>query len=207
MKRAQILEVAAEQFGRHGYEETKWADVAESVGVGSTALYHYFESKQHCLFEIIDKAVTDFREQFDRRTAEHEDWGEGLVAVLHGGFELTEWEILRLRVVTAEQARIGIRASQPREEAARNAAGGNKRDLEFAWGTFLVRGMEQGLLPERSPRLLTRAVVGLYNSVWVWYRPGGSLQLDDVARFYIERQLDILGCDPEDAARWLAAAA
>jgi len=62
-------------------------------------------------------------------------------------------------------------------------------------------------VPERSPQLLTRAVIGLYNSVWVWYRPGGSLQLDDVARFYIERQLDILGCDPEDAARWLAAAA
>jgi hypothetical protein len=127
--------------------------------------------------------------------------------VLHGGFDLTEWEILRLRVVTAEHARIGIRSSQPREEAARTAARASKRDLEFAWGTFLARGMEQGLLPERSPRLLTRAVIGLYNSVWVWYRPGGALQLDDVARFYIDRQLDVLGCDPADAARWLARAA
>ena len=127
--------------------------------------------------------------------------------MLHGGFELTEWEILRLRVLTAEHARIGVHASLPREEAARAAARASKRDLEFAWGTFLARGMEQGLLPERSPRLLTRAVIGLYNSVWVWYRPGGSLQLDDVARFYIDRQLDVLGCDPEDSARWLAAAA
>jgi hypothetical protein len=67
--------------------------------------------------------------------------------------------------------------------------------------------MEQGLLPERSPRLLTRAVIGLYNSVWVWYRPGGSLQLADVARFYIDRQLDVLGCDPQLSAHWLEAAA
>ena len=207
VKRAQILEVAAEQFGRHGYEETKWADIASSVGVGSTALYHYFESKQHCLFEIIGKAVTDFREQFDRRIAEHDDWGAALVAVLRGGFELTEWEVLRLRVVTAEHGRIAIRASLPREEAARTAAQASKRDLEFAWGTFLARGMEQGLLPERSPRLLTRAVIGLYNSVWVWYRPGGSLQLADVARFYIDRQLDVLGCDPQLSAHWLEAAA
>jgi len=207
VKRAQILEVATEQFGRHGYEETKWADVAESVGIGSTALYHYFESKQHCLYEIIGKTVFEFREQFDRRVAEHDDWGEALVAVLRGGFNLTGWEILRLRVVTAEHTRLGVHSSLPREEAARASARANKRDLEFAWGTFLARGMEQGLVPERSPQLLTRAVIGLYNSVWVWYRPGGSLQLDDVARFYIERQLDILGCDPEDAARWLAAAA
>jgi hypothetical protein len=82
-----------------------------------------------------------------------------------------------------------------------------KRDLEFAWGTFLARGMEQGLLPERNPRLLTRAVLGIYSSVWVWYRPGGALQLAEVGRFYVVRQLAVLGCDPTLSARWLAAAA
>ena len=65
----------------------------------------------------------------------------------------------------------------------------------------------QGLLPERDPQLLTRAVIGIYNSVWVWYRPGGALQLADVGRFYVGRQLDLLGCDPELAARWLETAA
>jgi AcrR family transcriptional regulator len=40
VKRAQILEVAVDHFGRYGYEETKWADVAADVGIGSTALIH-----------------------------------------------------------------------------------------------------------------------------------------------------------------------
>jgi AcrR family transcriptional regulator len=206
-RRAQILEVAADHFGRYGYEETKWADVAAAVGIGSTALYHYFESKQHCLFEIVATAVAEFREQFDGLIAAHDDWGDALVAVLQAGFDLTEWEILRLRVLTSEHARVAVHASLPREAAARVSARANKRDLEFAWGTFLARGMEQGLLPERSPQLLTRAVIGLYNSIWVWYRPGGALELADVARFYIDRQLDVLGCDPQLAAGWLAKAA
>jgi AcrR family transcriptional regulator len=30
-RRDQILEVAADFFGRHGYEDTKWADVAAAV--------------------------------------------------------------------------------------------------------------------------------------------------------------------------------
>ena len=176
MKRAQILEVAAEQFGRDGYEETKWADVAESVGIGSTALYHYFESKQHCLFEIIAKAVTDFREQFDRIDRRARRLGRSARRRAAGGFELTEWEILRLRVVTAEHGtRRHSLVAAARGGGPHGRARASKRDLEFAWGTFLARGMEQGLLPERSPRLLTRAVIGLYNSVWVWYRPGGSL--------------------------------
>ena len=46
------MATATEYFGRHGYEHTKWADIADAVGVGSTALYHYFESKLHCLYEI-----------------------------------------------------------------------------------------------------------------------------------------------------------
>ena len=42
-KREAILASATTYFGRKGYEDSKWADVAKEVGIGSTALYHYFE--------------------------------------------------------------------------------------------------------------------------------------------------------------------
>jgi len=207
VKRAQILEAAVDQFGRNGYEDTKCADVAAAVGIGSTALYHYFESKQHCLYEVMAEATAEFRESFDRIVTEHDDWGEALVAALRSGFELTDWEVQRLRVLTAEYARASVHRSLPREEAARASAQTQKRDLEFAWGAFLARGMQQGLLPERDPQLLTRALFGLYNSVWAWYRPGGALELATVGRFVVNRQLDLLGCEPGAAARWVGEAA
>jgi acyl-CoA synthetase (AMP-forming)/AMP-acid ligase II len=59
-KRTEILAAATERFGRNGYEDTKWADIASDVGVGPTALYHYFESKQHCLYVIMDQAIEGF---------------------------------------------------------------------------------------------------------------------------------------------------
>jgi TetR/AcrR family transcriptional regulator, cholesterol catabolism regulator len=71
------------------------------------------------------------------------------------------------------------------------------RDSEFAWATFLARGMEQGVIPEADPRLLTRAVLGLYNSVWHWYRPRGHLTLAEVGDFYIRRCLAVLGVPHE----------
>jgi AcrR family transcriptional regulator len=200
VKREQIIEVATDYFGRYGYEETKWADVAAAVGIGSTALYHYFESKQHCLFEIMAQAVSDYRERFDRITAAHEDWTEALVAVLVDGFDLTDREVIRQRVLVSEFGRVGVPRTSPREEAARASARARTRDLEFAWGTFLARGMQQGLLPESDPRLLTRAVLGLYNSVWHWFRPEGDLTVGDVGRFFVSRQLAILGCSPDLAA-------
>ena len=51
--------------------------------------------------------------------------------------------------------------------------------------------------PEADPRLLTRAVLGLHNSVWHWYRPGGTMPLDQVSDFYVPRCLAVLGLPPE----------
>jgi AcrR family transcriptional regulator len=197
VKREQILQVAIEAFGRYGYEEAKWADVASAVGIGPTALYHYFESKQHCLYEIMGLTVADFQQRFERIAAEHEDWNEALVALLVDSYELTEQEVLRNRVLVAEQGLIGIHRTAPREEASRAVARTRTRDLEFQWGTFLARGMQQGHIPEQDPQLLARALLGLYNSVWHWYRPGGTLPLEDLSRFFVGRQLALVGADPK----------
>jgi len=196
-KRAVILEVATQYFGEHGYEDTKWADVAAAVGIGSTALYHYFESKLHCLYVIMADTLEWFQDDFDRITSEHEDYLEALLAVLRSGYDLNDQEVLRQRLLVAEQGLVGIPRASPREEEARTLARARTRDLEFSWGTFLARGMQQGILPEADPRLLTRAVLGLYNSIWHWYRPRGTLTVDDVADFFMRRQLAVLGLPPE----------
>ena len=56
-KRALILRAAIESFGDDGFEHTKWASVADKVGIGQTALYHYFESKVHCLLTIMSSEL------------------------------------------------------------------------------------------------------------------------------------------------------
>jgi TetR/AcrR family transcriptional regulator, cholesterol catabolism regulator len=192
-KRAGILMIATEYFGEHGYEDTKWADVASAVGIGSTALYHYFESKLHCLYVIMADTLESFLSDFERITSEHEDHLEALIAVLRSSYDLTDHEVLRNRLLVAEQGLLAVRRTSPREEEARELARARTRDLEFAWGTFLTRGMQQGLLPEADPRLLTRAVLGLYNSVWHWYRPRGRMPLAEVADFFMRRQLAVAG--------------
>jgi TetR/AcrR family transcriptional regulator, cholesterol catabolism regulator len=198
-KRPAILEVATAQFGREGYEHSKWADVAAAVGIGSTALYHYFESKLHALYEIMAEALQDELEKFERITKEHDDFVEALVAVLEGSFQLTEQEVLRNRLLVSEQVLVGVHRTSTREEEARQLARARTRDLEFAWATFLTRGMEQGAIPEADARLLTRAILGLYNSVFHWYRPRGDLALADVGDFYVRRCLAVAGL-PMDTA-------
>ena len=199
-KREAILEVATDLFGREGYEHSKWADVAAAVGIGSTALYHYFESKLHCLYEIMAEALEADREKFERITKEHDDF-----------VERARRPCSRARSTSPSTRSCATGCSSPsrcssgctaRRRARRRRASSRAsrtRDLEFAWATFLTRGMEQGAIPEADPRLLARAILGLYNSVFHWYRPRGDLALADVADFYVRRCLAVAGL-PMDVA-------
>jgi TetR/AcrR family transcriptional regulator, cholesterol catabolism regulator len=204
-KRADILRVATAIFGRDGFEHSKWADVATEVGIGSTALYHYFESKLHCLYVIMAGALEEDLRYVERITSESDDHVTALVTMLRGLYDLDEQEVLRNRVLVSEQFLVGIHRESPREEEARQMARARMRDLEFAWATFLARGMEQGVIPEADARLLTRAVLGLHNSVWHWYRPRGPLTLEEVSDFYVRRCLAVLGL-PQDVADEVAVA-
>jgi AcrR family transcriptional regulator len=205
-KRTEILAAATERFGRNGYEDTKWADIASDVGVGPTALYHYFESKQHCLYVIMYQAIEGFRSRFEALSVDAADPVDALLAVIGDCFELSEHDIQRNRVLVAEQGLLSRRSISPREEEARQAARSRTRDLEFAWASFLSHAMAQGAIPKSDPRLLTRAILGLYNSVWHWYRPNGIVTLGSVAAFFTDRCLALIGVTPEAAGRAKAAA-
>jgi AcrR family transcriptional regulator len=195
-KRQVILVAATERFGRDGYEHTKWADIAHDVGVGPTALYHYFESKQHCLYVIMDEAIEDFRARFVAITTEERDPARALAAVMADCFELSDQEVQRNRVLVAEQGLLSRPSMAQREEDARQAARARIRELEFAWATFLATAMREGAIPETDPRLLTRAVLGLYNSIWHWYRPNGIVALGRVGEYFTQLALAMVGMPP-----------
>ncbi len=190
-KRAEIVAVATKFFGENGYEDTKWADVATAVGLGPTALYHYFESKQQCLFEILVEAVEDAREEFARLS--EGEFAEALPALLRGTFERDDRAVCRARVLVSEQGLVRHPRSAPREEEARVRAFALVKEYEAGWRDFLAAGMDVGAIPRTDPELLARALIGIHNSVWSWYRPEGKLDLDDVAGFYVPRMLAIAG--------------
>src|SRR3954465_11429131 len=102
-KRADILRVATAIFGRDGYEHSKWADVAAEVGIGSTAPYHYFESKLHCPYLIMGAALGADLQEFEQITKDSDDYVGALVAILGRLYALDEQEVMRNRVLVSEQ--------------------------------------------------------------------------------------------------------
>jgi len=183
-KRAAILDAAVDCFGEFGYEATKWSTVADRVGIGQTALYHYFESKAHCLLTIMQIELQRSHERFLEATSGVSP-AKGLPAALAGAFDVTEREVLQMRIL---QNHIGLlEGTRPskREEEARQAARALVHDIETSWTDLIERGMAAGEFPKRDPHTLAQAVLGLLVSVWRWYRWGGRLTLNAVRDFYV----------------------
>src|SRR5262249_21758783 len=50
-----ILEKAAEAFAERGYATTSMSELAAACGVSKALLYHYYESKDAILFDLLDR--------------------------------------------------------------------------------------------------------------------------------------------------------
>ncbi|MBF6267663.1 TetR/AcrR family transcriptional regulator [Nocardia farcinica] len=179
-KRGAILAVAIEKFGRTGYEHTKWASIADEVGLGQTALYHYFESKAHCLLTIMCLELADSVARFETATEGIEDPTEALRAAVGGALAATPSEALRRRILQNHLDLLAAERPSEKEEAERLRSRELVQKIESRWTALMVRGVEAGVFVDDDPRTLGKLVLGMIVSVWRWYRPDGPLTLDQI---------------------------
>jgi AcrR family transcriptional regulator len=191
-KRAAILRSAVEMFGEVGYEHTKWSFVADRVGIGQTALYYYFESKAHCLLTIMHLELQRSWERFTEVT-EGLAPGEALRAAVGAAYDVTEHEVLQMRILHSHMDLLASERSSHREEEERLASRALVRKIEQEWSDLLARGMADGSFARSDATTMSRLVLGLIVSVWTWYRPGGPMALREVGRFLEGSVLRMVG--------------
>ncbi|MER5748346.1 TetR family transcriptional regulator [Streptomyces sp. NPDC002088] len=180
-KRAAILTAAVDCFGEAGFEATKWSTVAERVGIGQTALYHYFESKTHCLLTIMRLELQRSHDRFVEATKDTEEPVEALRAAVRAAYDVSAHEVLQMRILQNHMDLLSGARRSKREEAERVAARQLVQVVERDWTNLLVKGMSQGAFPLRDAQLLGASVLGLIVSVWRWYRPSGPTPLSDIS--------------------------
>src|ERR671915_1148684 len=58
-RRRRLLELGAELFARHGYDELSMARIAREAGISKALLYHYFPSKQAYFAATLEQAAAE----------------------------------------------------------------------------------------------------------------------------------------------------
>ena len=192
-KRGLILSAAVESFGDHGFELTKWASVADKVGIGQTALYHYFESKVHCLLTIMSTELERSASRFERVVSEEEAPVDQLRGAVRAAFDVTPQEVLQMRILQSHMDLLATPRQSEREEAEREHARELVRKVEDNWTALIKRGIEAGDFADRDPEQTSRAVLALVVSVWRWYRTGGPTTLEETRDFISDAVLRLVG--------------
>jgi len=179
-KRPSIVAAAVDRFGSDGYEHTKWATIADDVGIGQTALYHYFESKAHCLLTIMRLELTHSLERFHSVTGEVDDPAEALRAAVRAAYVGSPRDALQRRILQNHLDLLSTERPTEKEEQERLQARDLVRDIEHAWTDLIRRGVDSGAFADREVQISARMVLALVVGVWRWYRPGGPHTLDEI---------------------------
>ncbi|MBY4212593.1 TetR/AcrR family transcriptional regulator [Rhodococcus fascians] len=191
-KRKLILSVAIDHFGKVGYEHTKWASIAGEVGIGQTALYHYFESKAHCLLTIMKLELADSLERFDDATEGLSDPAEALKAAIGASLAASPTDALQRRILQNHMDLLATERQSVKEEAERLECRDLVHRIEVNWTALIARGIESGKFADSDPTLSARLVLALVISVWRWYRPDGKMTIDDITTLVSDAALRVV---------------
>lgn len=173
-RRAEIIHLAATLFNEKGFHASSMEDVADAVGIKKPTLYHYVKSKAQIVSWIHDECVAAVLPPLVGYLKEDLPASEILYRVARDIFGLMETKPGYLRIYF-ENHRDLDRRSQTRIA--------KKRDEYYEYVRHVLeRGVDAGELVVEDSSLTAKVFFGMCNWGYQWYRPGGEMTPDEVAR-------------------------
>jgi AcrR family transcriptional regulator len=181
-REAALRKTATRLFRERGFHATSMQDLAEALGMNRGSLYHYIESKDDLLWEIVSSALERLDARVRPEIESDAPAGERLRRAINAhlafaaehGDELALIQI-ELRALDDEHGREIIR----------------RRDVyEAAWRRAVNDGIAAGELRAVNVTLATIAILSACNWFTQWYRSDGLLSAEEIGAVFAGLYLD-----------------
>jgi TetR/AcrR family transcriptional regulator, cholesterol catabolism regulator len=173
----EVLRVAADKFGKQGYQATTLDEIAAEAGISRAAFYLYFPSKEELLRRMYKQVIDTVQAAIERIVVEDLPVPEKLRRIIRHQVGYMVANIPLTQVFFSE-----IFSLPP--ELSRWVKLANR-----AFGAVIERvvneGVQKGELRPLHPKRFTYALMGMCNWMHRWYRPGGEWTPDTVAEEFI----------------------
>jgi len=188
--RQEILRTAARLFQQQGYDATSMNDVAAALKLSKGGLYHHFQSKDEILFHIMSHAMQITEERVINVVRRIDG-----ASVAGARVDVTEERLrtlirLHIQVVISPEDReitVMLHENHPLPPALRRKINGRKKDyLHFVEHVIADVQRKHNSQSQVTPRAAALALVGMINWIYQWYKPGGPLSGEEIARQYSE---------------------
>ena len=175
-KREAIRKGAAEYFAAHGFDRASMTGAARHCGVSKALIYHYYDSKEALLHDILCAHLTELAE-----TARGLDPEAGLEALVCAILEVYE------DADAEHKLQIDALSVLPEDLQAPLIA--LQRDLVNIMSDTLVREAP-GLAGTDRLRPVTMSVFGILNWFYMWHRPGKGLTRESYSKLATDMVLN-----------------
>jgi AcrR family transcriptional regulator len=157
-----VLSAAVRLFNERGYDATSMFDIAESLGITKSSVYHHINGKEHLLQMAVDRALDGLFEAADEVRALPVPAIERLEQLIRRSVLVLD---KRLEFVTLLLRVRGNTAVEQHALARRRVFDGVVTDL-------VKQAQAEGAVrPDIDPATAARLLFGMVNSLAEWYRP------------------------------------
>ncbi len=184
LKRDEILDAAAACFAELSYPAASMQEVAARLGTSKARIYHYYESKEVLLFDLLDRytqrllaLIGETEAQAQRRKLDDR-------AALHALIEafLVEYESSATKhVALLNDTKFLSNEAADKTVSQRMIIMQRQRDIVSAFTRFLRRAYPQRL-NDANQTALTMMLMGMINWTFTWLRPGGPISYAQFAK-------------------------
>ena len=177
----ELLDVVVRVFIERGYDATSMEDLARATGRTKSSIYHHVHGKEHLLSLALSRAVDALSAVLEEQAV-----GEGrpvdrLERVVRGSVQVL---VAQLPYVTL-LLRVRGNTEVEREALER------RRSFDRRLSALVEQAIAAGeVRADLDPRVVTRLLFGLVNSLTEWYRPDGEHGPQDVEDDLVAFALD-----------------
>ncbi|MCK5792993.1 MAG: TetR family transcriptional regulator [Ketobacter sp.] len=173
--RGRLLAAAAHLFRNKGFERTTVRDLAQEVGIQSGSIFHHFKTKEEILRCVMEEVIHFNTDRMREDMAQSSDPREKLLALIRS-------ELVSINGNTGEAMAVLIfewRCLKPESQAYILEL---RSHYERIWLDTLAECQAAGLVdPKRDVFILRRFLAGAISWSHYWYKPGGQMDIQQMA--------------------------
>jgi AcrR family transcriptional regulator len=171
--RGKLLQMAAHLFRNKGYERTTVRDLASAVGIQSGSIFHHFKSKDEILRSVMEETIRYNTALMRAALTQSTSVRERVLALIRCELQSIMGGSGEAMAVLVYEWRSLSEDGQAQVLALRDI-------YEQIWLQVLGEAKDAGLI--RGDLFITRRfLTGALSWTTTWFRPDGSMNLDQLA--------------------------
>lgn len=189
-RRAEIVDIAARLFAEKGFLATTIRDIADDAEILSGSLYHHFASKESLADEILSAYWTELEERYAEALATNDRPIDALRELILQSVRLLDSYELALRTMLNDWSYLVTVLPYLKDRMTQ---------VSEVWTRVLRDGVVSGdFRPELDPQMAYRTIMSSISGTARWFRPGGSITVDQLATSMADVFLNGVQHSPSD---------